>query len=114
MFHSTEYMIGITLSMIAAGLSLAFVGGFNIVLLSAPIESTGIALGMTLLLNLVGQSIGPSLAAMYQQMHQGVVQGVPGRFPTTEAYNLIFLSATLISLTAVILALALNRRKVTA
>jgi MFS family permease len=114
MFHSTEYMIGITLSMIAAGLSLAFVGGFNIVLLSAPIESTGIALGMTLLLNLVGQSIGPSLAAMYQQMHQGVVQGVPGRFPTTEAYNLIFLSATLISLTAVVLALALNRRKVAA
>jgi len=112
LFHSTEYMIGITLAIIAAGLSFAFVGGFNIVLLSAPIESTGIALGMTLLLNLVGQSIGPSLAAMYQQMHQGMVQGIPGRFPTTEAYDLIFLSATLISLTAVILALALNRRKI--
>jgi MFS family permease len=112
LFHSTEYMIGVTLAIIAAGLSLAFVGGFNIVLLSAPIESTGIALGMTLLLNLVGQSIGPSFAGMYQQMHQGVVQGIPGRFPTTEAYDLIFLSATLISLTAVVLALALNRRKV--
>ncbi|HEY8109495.1 MAG TPA: MFS transporter, partial [Candidatus Nitrosotenuis sp.] len=100
LFHSTEYMIGVTLAIIAAGLSLAFVGGFNIVLLSAPIESTGIALGMTLLLNLVGQSIGPSLAGMYQQMHQGVIQGIPDRFPTTEAYDLIFLSATLISLTA--------------
>ncbi|WP_081781868.1 MFS transporter [Candidatus Nitrosotenuis chungbukensis] len=113
LFHSTEFMIGATLAIIAAGLSLAFVGGFNIVLLSAPVESTGIALGMTLLLNLVGQSIGPSLAAMYQQMHQGAVQGMPGRFPTTEAYDLIFLSATLISLTAVVLALALNRRKIT-
>lgn len=113
LFHSTEYMIGVTLAIIAAGLSLAFVGGFNIVLLSAPIESTGIALGMTLLLNLVGQSIGPSLAGMYQQMHQGVIQGMPGKFPATEAYDLIFLSATLISLTAVVLALALNRRKVT-
>jgi len=114
LFHSTEYMIGITLAMISAGLSFAFVGGFNIVLLSAPIKSTGIALGMTLLLNLVGQSIGPSLAAMYQQTYQATVDGVSGRFPTTEAYNLIFLTATLVSLTAVVLALALNRRKITA
>jgi len=114
LFHSTEYMIGITLAIISAGLSFAFVGGFNIVLLSAPVKSTGIALGMTLLLNLVGQSIGPSLAAMYQQMHQATVEGVPGRFPTTEAYNSIFLMATMISMTAVVLALALNRRKVTA
>lgn len=113
LFHSTEYMIGITLAIISAGLSFAFVGGFNIVLLSAPIEFTGIALGMTLLLNLVGQSIGPSLAAMYQQMHQSTVEGIPGRFPTTEAYDSIFLMATLISMTAVVLALALNRRRVT-
>jgi MFS family permease len=113
LFHSTEYMIGITLAIISAGLSFAFVGGFNIVLLSAPIKSTGIALGMTLLLNLVGQSIGPSLAAMYQQTHQAAVDGISGKFPTTEAYNLIFLTATLISLTAVVLALALNRRKIT-
>ncbi|TBR11131.1 MAG: MFS transporter [Candidatus Nitrosotenuis sp.] len=114
LFHSTEYMIGITLAIISAGLSFAFVGGFNIVLLSAPIEFTGVALGMTLLLNLVGQSIGPSLAAMYQQMHQATVEGIPGRFPTTEAYDSIFLMATIVSMTAVGLALALNRRKVTA
>jgi len=114
LFHSTEYMIGITLAIISAGLSFAFVGGFNIVLLSAPIEFTGVALGMTLLLNLVGQSIGPSLAAMYQQMHQATVEGISGRFPTTEAYDSIFLMATAISMTAVVLALALNRRKVAA
>ncbi len=111
-FHSTESMITITLAMISAGLSLAFVGGFNIVLLSAPIQSTGIALGMTLLLNLIGQSIGPSLAAMFQQMHQSTVAGILGKFPTSEAYNMIFLTATLISLAAVALALALNRRKI--
>lgn len=114
LFHSTEYMIGITLAMISAGLSFAFVGGFNIVLLSAPVEFTGVALGMTLLLNLVGQSIGPSLAAMYQQMHQATVEGVSGRFPTTDAYDSIFLMATIISMAAVVMALALNRRKVAA
>ena len=113
-FHSTENMIAITLAIISAGLSLAFVGGFNIVLLSAPIQSTGIALGMTLLLNLIGQSIGPSLAAMFQQMHQSTVAGISGKFPTPEAYDMIFLSATLISLAAVVLALALHKRKITA
>src|SRR3712207_187393 len=60
MFHSTEFMVSVSLTIISAGLSLSITGGFNVVLLSAPIQMTGIALGMALLLNLVGMSIGPS------------------------------------------------------
>ncbi|HKY11162.1 MAG TPA: MFS transporter [Nitrososphaera sp.] len=113
MFHSTEFMVSVTLAIISAGLSLSITGGFNVVLLSAPIQATGIALGMTLLLNLVGMSIGPSIAAMFQQMYQGTVEGVAGeQFPTQEAYNLIFLTAALISLASTALALALARRKI--
>jgi MFS family permease len=113
MFHSTEFMVSVTLAIISAGLSLSITGGFNVVLLSAPIQATGIALGMTLLLNLVGMSIGPSIAAMFQQMYQGTVEGVAGQqFPTQEAYNLIFLTAALISLASIALALALARRKI--
>ena len=113
LFHSTEFMVSVTLAIISAGLSLSITGGFNIVLLSAPIQATGIALGMTLLLNLVGMSIGPSIAAMFQQMYQGTVEGVAGeQFPTQEAYNLIFLTAALISLASTVLALALARRKI--
>jgi hypothetical protein len=70
---------------------------------------------MTLLLNLVGMSIGPSIAAAFQQMYQGTVEGVAGeQFPTQEAYNLIFLTAAIISLAAIALALALARRKIIA
>ncbi len=113
LFHSTEFMVSVTLAIISAGLSLSITGGFNVVLLSAPIQATGIALGMTLLLNLVGMSIGPSIAAMFQQMYQGTVEGVAGeQFPTQEAYNLIFLTAALISLASIALALALARRKI--
>ena len=113
MFHSTEFMVSVTLAIISAGLSLSITGGFNVVLLSAPIQATGIALGMTLLLNLVGMSIGPSIAATFQQMYQGTVEGVAGeQFPTQEAYNLIFLTAALISLASTALALALARRKI--
>src|ERR687891_432048 len=78
LFHSTEFMVSVTLAIIAAGLSLSITGGFNVVLLSAPIQATGIALGMALLLNLVGMSIGPSIAATFQQMYQGTVEGVVG------------------------------------
>lgn len=115
LFHSTEFMVSVTLAIIAAGLSLSITGGFNVVLLSAPIQATGIALGMALLLNLVGMSIGPSIAAMFQQMYQGTVEGVAGeQFPTQDAYNLIFLTAALISLASIALALALARRKIIA
>ena len=113
LFHSTEFMVSVSLTIISAGLSLSITGGFNVVLLSAPIQMTGIALGMALLLNLVGMSIGPSIAAMFQQMYQGTVEGVIGeQFPTQEAYNLIFLTAALISLASVALGLALARRKI--
>jgi MFS family permease len=115
LFHSTEFMVSVTLAIIAAGLSLSITGGFNVVLLSAPIQATGIALGMALLLNLVGMSIGPSIAALFQQMYQGTVEGVAGeQFPTQVAYNLIFLTAALISLASIALALALARRKIIA
>ena len=114
LFHSTEFMVSVTLTIISAGLSLSITGGFNVVLLSAPIQATGIALGMTLLLNLVGMSIGPSIAATFQQMYQGTVEGVAGeQFPTPDAYNLIFLTAALISVASIALALALARRKIT-
>jgi MFS family permease len=115
LFHSTEFTVSVTLAIIAAGLSLSITGGFNVVLLSAPIQATGIALGMALLLNLVGMSIGPSIAALFQQMYQGTVEGVAGeQFPTQEAYNLIFLTAALISLASIALALTLARRKIIA
>ena len=110
LFHSTDFMVTVTLAVIAVGLSLAFIGGFNVVLLSTPIQFAGIALGMTLLLNLIGQSIGPSIAGMFQQMHRTTIEGVSGSFPTPEAYDLIFLTAFAISLASVIFAISLNRR----
>jgi len=110
-FHSTMFMTAIMLAVISTGLSFAFIGGFNIVLVSSPIQMTGISLGMTLLLNLVGQAVGPTIAGMYQQMHQGTIPGIAGQFPSADAYNMIFLTTALISLGTVGLALMLGRMK---
>jgi MFS family permease len=111
MFHSTESMVSLGLAILATGLSLSITGAFNIILLSVPMQVTGIALGMTLLLNLVGMSVGPASAGVFQQMYQGTIEGVARQFPTQDAYNLIFLTAALISLASVALALAVSRRK---
>lgn len=114
LFHSTESMVSIGLAILATGLSFSITGGFNVILLSVPMQVTGIALGMTLLLNMVGMSVGPASAGVFQQMYQGTVEGVPGQFPGPDAYNLIFLTAALVSLVSVALALAVSRGKVIA
>lgn len=111
MFHSTESMVSVGLTILAAGLSLTITGGFNVILVSVPMQMTGIALGMTLLLNLVGMSVGPVFAGIIQQMYQGTVEGVEGQFPTQDAYNLIFVTAAFVSLASAALALAVSRRK---
>jgi MFS family permease len=112
MFHSTEAAVSIGLTILAAGLSLAITGAFNVILLSVPMQMTGIALGMTLLLNLVGMSVGPALSGALQETYQGTVPGIEESFPTETAYNLIFLSAAAVSLASVAMALIVARRKV--
>jgi MFS family permease len=109
--HSTEGMVAVDLGVIASGLSFSFTGGFNIILVTAPLETTGIILGMALLLNLVGEAVGPAVAASFQQANQGSVPGTPGTFPLPAAYDLIFLTATLVSVASVVLALALWLRR---
>jgi MFS family permease len=109
-FHSTEFLVSANLAIIAAGLSLTQVGGFNIVLETTPRQFSGISLGMTVLFNLVGGSIGPAFAGIYMQTHQAMVKGVSGSFPSSESYNLIFLSLALASLIPLVLAVFVRRR----
>ena len=110
LFHSTEFLVSANLAIIAAGLSLAQVGGFNIVLETTPRQFSGISLGMTVLFNLVGGSIGPAIAGIYMQTHQAIVKGVGGSFPSPDSYNLIFLSLAFASLIPVVLAVFIRQR----
>ena len=110
LFHSTEFLVSANLAIIAAGLSLAQVGGFNIILETTPRQFSGISLGMTVLFNLVGGSIGPAIAGIYMQTHQATVEGVAGSFPSPDSYNLIFLSLALASLVPLALSIFIKRR----
>jgi MFS family permease len=110
-FHSTTEMVSIGLTILAVGLSLTIAGAFNVILVSLPMQVTGIALGMTLLLNLVGMSVGPALAGIFQEVYQGTVPGVEGLFPTEGAYNWIFIVASLVSVASVGMAVFVSRKK---
>lgn len=112
MFHTTETSVMMGLTILAVGLSLSIAGGFNVILVSVPMKVIGIALGMAMLLNLVGMSVGPVFAGVFQDTYNGTIEGVNGTFPTETAYLTIFVSSTLISLTSVVLSLIINKRKI--
>jgi MFS family permease len=111
MFHSTEFMVAINLAIVAAGISLIQVGAFNITMEYTPLRFSGVSLGMSVVLVLIGSSIGPAIAAIYMQTHQELAKGVSsGSFPSPVSYNLIFLTAALISAISVSIAMILKRR----
>ena len=113
MYHSSEASIAAVLVIVAAGLALMQIGSVNIVLTSTPKQFSGISLGMNLLIYLIGSSVGPVIAGIYLQANQIFVESETGSisasFPSPESFNLIFLTAPLISVASVAFAILLNR-----
>jgi len=111
MFHSTEITVAINLAIVAAGISLIQVGAFSITMEYTPLKFSGVSLGMSVVLFLIGSSIGPAMAGLYMQTHQELAKGVTtGSFPSPISYNLIFLTAALISAISITLVIFLRRR----
>ena len=111
MFHSAETSIATILVLIAIGLALMQIGSVNVVLTSTPRQFSGISLGMNLLIYLIGSSVGPVIAGIFMQANQVSVKSdsISASFPSPESYSLIFLVATLISLSSIVFATLLSR-----
>jgi hypothetical protein len=76
-----------------------------------PRQFSGVSLGMSVVLVLVGSSIGPVIAATYMQTHQVLARGViTGLFPSPISYKLIFLTASMISIISIVLVIILKRK----
>jgi MFS family permease len=110
--HSSEFLVSINLAILSTGLSLTNVGAMNVIMLTSPRKDIGASLGMSTLIRIVGASVGPAMAGMYMQTHKATIAGIIGTFPTAESYNLIFLTAALISCVSIGLAFALRRQLV--
>jgi len=82
----------------------------------APKEFTGISLGMTALLFFVGMSIGPAIAGVYMQTHQVFIRNnnigssIGSFYPSSQSYNLIFLTAFIIFIASIANLAVLKRR----
>jgi MFS family permease len=110
LYHSTEYVIAVELSVIAIGLSFAEIGAFNISLVSAPLHLSGTALGITMLLFLIGMSVGPTISGIYMESFKSTVNGMYGSFPSSFAYDVIFLTSLIVSIFSIIITLIVTRK----
>ncbi|MGN6613817.1 MAG: MFS transporter [Candidatus Nitrosocosmicus sp.] len=119
-FHSTEVLVGINLAVIAVGFALLNTGVFNIIMISTPIQYSGISLGMSVVVMIIGMSIGPIVAGFFMQSFQTPsVSTLSTQTATTTtllshpsaiAYNLIFVTGIIISTCSIILAFLLRKK----
>jgi MFS family permease len=72
-FHSTEFLLSLNLGIVAIGISLSSVGAQNVVILSIPRQNSGMSLGLTTFLRILGSSIAPAVAGMLLQQYQYTV-----------------------------------------
>ena len=90
------------------------------IILATPVESMGISTGTTSLIRIIGSAIGPAIAGMFMQSQQQLLK-INGTmtttifqfFPTGQAYNSIFLIATILSVLSIALAMCTgtNRKR---
>jgi MFS family permease len=107
--HTTQLLVSMDLAIVSVGLSFAAVGVMNIIILATPAKSMGISTGMTSLIRIVGSAIGPAIAGMFMQSQQQILKisgttttaATTAAFPTSAAYNLIFLTATILSVSSI-------------
>jgi MFS family permease len=109
-FHSTEIEVSASLALMAVGLSLTNIVGWNILISSSPKEYTGISVGVGALLFFLGMAIGPALSGIYIQMNQSFIEGIDGLFPSKESFNIIFLTAGILSIGLMVNLFILKKR----
>lgn len=109
--HQNELMIALNLVLISAGLSLTQVGAFNITLQHTPYQFSGVSIGISVVLVLMGSSIGPVIATTFMQTFQESSVGINlESYPSPLSYDLIFLSATIISIASFPCMILLKKR----
>lgn len=108
LFHSSGVELSTSLAIVATGLSLTMTAIWNLVVSGSPKEFTGISVGVGALLLFVGMAIGPAMAGVYMSDH--VSNGTQETYPSPQSYVNIFLTATLLSLVAIVFSLFLIKK----
>src|SRR5215213_1486029 len=110
MLHSTGLLVSINLTIIAIGLALTMTALWNLIVSSAPKEFMGISTAIGALLSFIGMAIGPALAGTYMHTFHMSIEDTVGLSPFLESFNMIFLTAAVLSAVSLTFSLLLNRR----
>ena len=109
-FHTEAYYISVSLAVFATGLSFTAIGAMNIIILFTPSNYIGTSTGLSVLIRILGSSIGPVIAALYMQLNQShIAMNESYFYPSSYSFDLIFLTATIVSLCSIVLAFYLKR-----
>ena len=107
--HSTEFAVSLNLAIVASGLSMTITTTWNIVVSSSPKAYIGISVGVGALLLFLGMAIGPALTGVYL-VHNTKISGVPGSYPSSGSYNLVYMTSVLLSAISLAFVLLLKKR----
>lgn len=113
LYHPSQFVISIALAVIAIGLALSEIGSFNVSLVSASVHLSGTALGITMLLFLIGMSIGPSISGVFMESLKSPEDSFGESYPEPMAYDFIFLTAVILSILSIALAALITKRVLT-
>ena len=111
-FHTNDFHIMLSLAIIAFGLALLNTIAMNIVLLLTPKQFGGIVIGIVQVFIFTGMAIGPVMSSLYLQSYQTnfcMHQQKCSLIPSSEAFNLIFITATMASFVFVIIGIILKK-----
>jgi Na+/melibiose symporter-like transporter len=112
MFHANDFQIMISLGIVAIGLALINTIAMNIVLLLTPKQFGGIVIGIVQVFTFTGMAIGPVMSSLYLQSFQTNFcneQQKCSLIPSSEAFNLIFITAAMASFVFIIIGLVLKK-----
>jgi MFS family permease len=108
--HTEEYYISAALAVFATGLSFTAIGTMNIIILFTPPNYIGTSTGLSVLIRILGSSIGPVIAALYMQFNPShIAMNESYFYPSSYSFDLIFLTATIVSICSIALAFYLKK-----
>lgn len=110
-FHASEIQVMISLGIISVGLALINTIGMNMILLLTPKQFGGVVIGIVQVFMFTGMAIGPVISSLYLQSYQTTIcnEQECSLFPSSTAFNLIFLTAVAVSFVFIIIGFILKK-----
>ncbi|KAA2283124.1 MFS transporter [Candidatus Nitrosocosmicus sp. SS] len=110
--HSDEFQVGLNLTIIATGLAMINTIAMNVILLITPKNFGGVVVGVVQVFIFTGMALSPIISGLYMQNYQ--TQSMDGlediSLPSSEAYQLIFLTAVFASCISLAMAIVIIKK----